>query len=161
MADVLNNDAISRIANMILNQGVAEPVLYCALFVNEETVTVTSNFVDFVEPTAAGYAAFELNPADWTISTVAGICNAVYDQFSFVLTNDGGGETIYGHLIFDFTTGEIMWGQNWATPFVLPANGATITISPSWQDSQCLTPSGIGRFEGRAGGATIPKRGRK
>lgn len=159
--DVLNNDAINRIANMILNQDVAEPVLYCALFVNDETVTVASAFTDFDEPTAAGYAAFELNPADWTISTVAGICNAVYDQFSFVLTNNGDNETIYGHLIFDYTTAEILWGQNWDTPFVIPANGATITISPSWQDSQCLSPSGSASPERRAGRDRVPKLRRK
>lgn len=159
--DVLNNNAISRIADMILNQGVPEPVLYCALFVNDETVTVASGFTDFVEPSASGYAAFELNPADWTISTVAGICNAAYDQFDFVLTDNGGGETIYGHLIFDFATAEIMWGANWTTPFILPANGATITISPSWQDSQCAAPSGVGRAERRAAHDRVPKRGRK
>lgn len=142
--DVLNNYAINKIAEYILGVTAELPTLVYALFAEEETVTVTSVFTDFTYLVAPGYADLQLNAANWSISTVAGICNATYPQLTWTLTGPGTGSgIIYGHVVYDNVTQGILWGANWPTPFTIPANGATITISPSWQDSQCSTPSGV------------------
>lgn len=144
IVDVLNNYAINLIAEYILGQAPGTPVLEYNLFESDTTVYVDSVLSDFTLLSAPGYAPIALTAADWSVSTVSGICNATYPDITWTLTGPGAGSGIvYGHIVYDTYGGGILWAQQWDTPFTIPTNGGTVTIAPSWQDSQCATVSGI------------------
>jgi hypothetical protein len=94
---------------------------------------------DFTECTAPGYAAVTLTPASW-VGTVPGVTRLyTYPPFTITFTGPGSpGQTIYGHWVEDGSGAhQVIWGQLWAVPFVIPSVGGAVVISPTITLKQC------------------------
>lgn len=138
MADVLNDYAISLRCDFIL--GIAHPNVAPSLmlFVNDETITCASLLTDLTECTAGGYARITLVPGNWTLdSSTPCIIEGSYGACVFTLTDNGGGQIIYGHAVVDTVGDEILWAQLWTTPFTIPAGGGVVEVFPFWTEEQC------------------------
>lgn len=138
MSDVLNQNAIDRIARWILGLTGAAPTLQARLFRTPVVVTDVTVEADLTEVTAPGYAPVNLLPGLWTGSTSLGVALYSYPVIPIVFAGPGvPGQTVYGHWIRDSVTGQVQWAQTWVTPFVIPPAGGTVYLTPTWQDRQC------------------------
>lgn len=137
MADVLNNNAITALANYILGQTAETPVPKLMLFINEETVTCETEIGDLTPCSATGYAPATLDPDTWVVALPdACVVDCSYGSVTFTLTDDGGGQTVYGHAVYDDVLG-VLWGLTWATPWVIPAGGGVAVVYPFYTSKQC------------------------
>ena len=139
--DVLNNAAIDLIARFVTGLTITPPSLELHLFVNQWNMSPDAIAGNFVECSAPGYAPVPLLPANWTGSTVNGVATYQYPTVAFNFTSAGSpAQTIYGHWIGDSVTGNVLWGQTWLAPYVIPAGGSTIYLAPSWANQSCPPP---------------------
>lgn len=137
MADVLNNEAISFLAQAITAQDPAPPALACGLFINDYAIACDTVLSDLTVCTATGYAEYDLTAGDWTIpSPAACVVDCTYPGITFTLTDDGGGQTVYGHYIRD-TGRNIFWARLWDTPWVIPSGGGSAVVYPEYISKQC------------------------
>lgn len=137
-ADILNEEAIDLMAQFILGMSPTGPTLVFHLFVNNWEVGCTDILSDYTECTAPGYASQAADSAHWTGSTVSCVAGYTHPNLTFTFTGPGSpGQTIYGHWVGDVGTSRVFWAQSWATPYVIPAGGGSVVISPSWSDKQC------------------------
>lgn len=138
MADVLNDYALLMRAHYVLGIDTMAITPALMLFIGDIAVACDTTITDLAECTCAGYARHTLVPGTWTVdATTPCVVTASYPSVVFTLTNDGGGQTIYGHAVIDTTGDEILWAQTWTTPFAVPAGGGVVEVFPSWADEQC------------------------
>src|SRR5262245_54749482 len=137
MADVLNNFAITHLAQWILGLSPDDPAPEVMLFVNDEDVTCTTVIGDLTECALAGYSRKVLTPGNWIIADpVACVVECSYGFVEFDMT--AGGVTIYGHAVLDGGVADnILWAQTWTTPFEVPAGGGIVKIFPFYPSEQC------------------------
>lgn len=138
MADVLNNSAISFLAQYILGKNPIDPTPSLGLFVNNHAPVCTDTILAFTECTCGGYGRIVLVPGTWTVpAAVACVIECTYPYVEFVLTDNGGGQTIYGHFVIDTTSGQILWAGQWATSFAVPTGGGIVRVYPFYYSQQC------------------------
>ena len=138
MADVLNNYALDQRLQYTLGIGNLAIVPKLRLFVSDDTIACDSSLLDLTACTAGGYADVTLVPGNWVIDDSTDcIREASYGSVVFTLTDNGGGQTIYGHVVYDDEGSEILWGQTWTTPFEIPAGGGVVEVFPFWNEEQC------------------------
>jgi hypothetical protein len=137
MADVLNNNAITALANYILGQTTSAPEPKLLLFVNDPTVDCETEIGDLTPCSATGYADAVLDPDTWIVALpVACVVECSYGAVSFTLTDNGGGQTVYGHAVYDDVVG-VLWAATWDTPWVIPAGGGVAEVFPFYTSQQC------------------------
>lgn len=102
MAYTLTELGEKHFTDIMFGKKVAEN-LVLRLYTNDYTPLKTSVAGSFTEATGNGYAAITLTPTDWTVSTVAGVTNAVMAQKEFTFTGALG--TLYGYYLTN-TAGE-------------------------------------------------------
>jgi hypothetical protein len=131
------NDGIDRQSLLMLNHGselVGDNTL--ELYTNNHAPDVADVAGDYIVCTAAGYDAETLLGASWAGGTSAGVSSYEYPVITFTMTDSGGGETIYGVVMFD-PSGNVVGAALLPTPFVIPPSGGTVTIALVWSNKQC------------------------
>lgn len=137
MSDILNQDAVTLLAEYILGLAPSTPVPLLGLFVNNVTIDCETDLADLTFCTAPGYAAITLVPGTWIIpAPVACVVDCSYGTETFTLTGNGGGQIVYGHVVYDTILG-ILWGLTWPTPWTIPAGGGIAQVSPFYTSEQC------------------------
>src|SRR5215472_4404886 len=117
----------ARKNNLQTNKGVSLGDLKLGLYVNNITPSPGDDGTTYLECSLAGYAQITLTGASWsTPSYSAGVTSTVYPNVTFTFT--GGGQTIYGVLLFD-TAGGIDYTGLLDTPFTVPGPGGSLTIT--------------------------------
>ncbi len=139
MADVLTNAAIDAIAKYILGLNTQKPSLTLGLFINNFPFADDTDLDDLVECTAPGYARIPLPAAIWQGQTVNGLASYSAGQKTFAINGPGNpGQTIFGHFVLDTVSGNLWWGANWLTPWVIPpVVGQNPSVTPNWNDYEC------------------------
>lgn len=137
MASVLSDYLIDQMAQ--LNIGGAPPTqdLKVGLYVNNVSPTSETVIGDLTKCTATGFAEVALSFGSWTGSTTSGVADYSYPAVTFTMTDSGGSQTIYGHYIYDATSGYLLRSQLWGTSFPIPSGGAVVTVTPAWSDEEC------------------------
>jgi hypothetical protein len=137
VADILNQDAVTLLAEYILGVAPSDPVPLLGLFVNNVTIACTTDLADLTFCSAPGYAPITLVPGTWTIpAPVACVVDASYGLCEFTMTGNGGGQIVYGHVVYDTVLG-ILWGLTWATPWTIPSAGGVAQVFPFYTSKQC------------------------
>lgn len=131
MTLVVPDEGERRLLEYIVNKASPTNVVI-HLYVNSvDLSTETFTASSFTEATASGYSSVTLNGASWTVSTVAGVSTAVYDDtitFSFT-----AGQSVYGYYMTN-TSGAILWAEQFpGAPFNLPVTGGDISVRPQVQ----------------------------
>lgn len=139
MADQLSAALLDRMAQWVLGIDGTLPDLELRLFVADiPGLDCETDITDFIECSAGGYAAEALVPGTWTGAVVTCISVNDYPQITFTLTDAGvPAETIYGHYVYDVTSGDWWWAGLWSTPFEIPGGGAPVKVTLSWKDQRC------------------------
>jgi hypothetical protein len=139
MADVLNEAAMDLLAQYIIGKQQVVLDLQLVLFVNDVVIANDTAFDELVECSAPGYARFLLAPGNWQGSTVNGLATYTYPQLTFAINGPGNpAQVVYGHVVYDATTDQILWGANWNPPWAIPpVVTQNPSLTPMWQDQQC------------------------
>jgi hypothetical protein len=127
MSLVVPNEGELLLLGYIVNKD--EPVdLTLRLYTVDITLAESTQYANFTEATAAGYAAQTLTGSDWSTSMVAtDTATATHVEKTFTMT---AAATIYGYYVTAGTS-KVMWAERFSgAPFVLPAGGGTIAITP-------------------------------
>lgn len=97
------------------------------LFKNNIVPSKSTNIVDLIEATEAGYSSITLNGSSWTINSVDGVNSASYSQQIFNFTESA---SIYGYYVTNLTGTELLWVERFETaPFRMPSEGGDIGIT--------------------------------
>jgi len=101
---------------------------YVLLFENNITPDQDTVFGDFVEATYIGYAA---QPQNFGAAAIVAHKGTIVGTapLSFVVTTTGSPDTIYGYLVADANTGEVVYAERFASPQVMENAGDTINIT--------------------------------
>ena len=135
MALVVPNDSdllmLQYIVNTLAQDGSAGPSggeRLLRLYDNNLVPSKTSVIGDINEATASGYTSITLSGSNWTVATSsAGTNSAVYSEQTFSFSTS---VTIYGYYVTDLSS-NLLWVERFSTaPFILPAGGGEIAITP-------------------------------
>jgi hypothetical protein len=136
MAGILNNNLTLRRGQVSLGGAPAQQALGLALYVNQLTPGPADAIAVYTICSLPGYANVQLNNANWTNVLNAGVYVWSYPTVSWTFT--GGGQTIYGHFVFNWPTGSVVyWAELWGTAFVVPAGGGNVQLQLQFQDQTC------------------------
>jgi hypothetical protein len=128
MAAVKTNEGIDLLEKVKL--GVIAPLTYqVKLYTNVVTPAVTSVDADFTGCVLTGGAAQNLTGPSWVVVTTSGTSVATYPVLTWTFAAYAGGTTIYGYEVRDTTSGKSLWGENFATPFAVPAAGGALALT--------------------------------
>lgn len=142
MAMVLMDTGATQIANSYFKKvnPAAGNNLTLKLFVNDITPADDDVIGDYTEAAGGGYAAKTLTASEFTVSTVAGIVQAVYAQQQFVFTGAlTTNPAIYGAYIVD-ADGVLILAERAASPYTPSDNGHMYVVDVVVQISKG-TPS--------------------
>ena len=106
------------------------------LFVNNITPDITFINITATEMTMSGYAAINLTPASWSITSTGGICTATYPSITFSMTTSTS-QTIFGYWIKDSVSGLGIWADTISPSFTVPGSGGSFTLNLTLQDLNC------------------------
>jgi hypothetical protein len=128
-ADIL---MLEYILNIVAQDGGAAPAggeRCLRLYTNNLSPGKSNVIADITQATAAGYSSITLTGAEWTTSSVANVNTAEYSQQTFTFTT---GVTVYGYYVTTTeVTPKLLWVERFSTaPYILPAGGGEIAISP-------------------------------
>lgn len=141
---VLNEQCVYQRALYTTGQQpqVVPPVLYCRLFVNDVDPTCLDTPETYTECTLAGYTfpGVGLVPANWQITSSLCAYTCTYPPITWTFT--AGGQTIYGHFVWEQTTDVVWWSSLWLTPYEVPDVGGSVTLTLQWTDMQCPSDNG-------------------
>jgi len=104
---------------------------FVLLYENNLTPDQDTVFTDFVEATYDGYAA---QPVNFGSASIVGHKGTIVGSapLSFVVATTGSPDTIYGYLVADANTGEVVYAEKFASPQVMENAGDTINITLSF-----------------------------
>ncbi len=106
--------------------------LVLKLYKNDVTPSDSTNLVaSFTEATFTGYSEVELDPAEWTYSTVSNKAKAVYGASALSWTVTGAAHTVYGYYVTDQAETNVIWAERFLTPWVLATDDQPM-LSPSF-----------------------------
>lgn len=97
------------------------------LFKNNYTIVGASTEANLTEANEAGYVRIQLTAGSWALSGT-NPKSLAYAQQTFTITVAG---TFYGSAIVQRTSGKLIAGANFGTPFVLPPGGSDIKVTPT------------------------------
>jgi len=142
LSDILHTDLIEDRGYFTLGDTEVSPWdLYLDLFVNDEDFACDTASSDLTICSAPGYEAVSAPFSDWVVTVTDCVFTATAGPYYIELTGPGSpGQTIYGHVVHNGEWGTgvaLAWGLTWATPYVIPSNGATLQINLSWTDEEC------------------------
>ena len=107
---------------------VAPETLVLQLYESDTTPGETDTSVTYTEATAPGYAEEALTPASWTITSGAP-SDAEFPQVTFTFT--GAGNAIYGYIVVETTSGDLVWAERFTNgPYTPAQNGDQIKVTP-------------------------------
>ena len=108
---------------------VAQTQLVLHLYNNDPTISASTVITNITEvPSGIGYVAITLAGTNWTTTTPGGLGTAVHSECTFSFTT---AHSVYGYYITSTSSTKLLWMEKFSgAPFVLPAGGGTITISP-------------------------------
>ncbi len=126
------NEGDNQMLSMLLNK-VAVENLTLKLYSNNITPDKSQTAASFTECSGNGYAAISLAGADWTVTQGTGAgatpTSAACAQKTFTLS---GALTAYGYYLVGATSGKCYFAELFSGgPFVLPAGGGTIKVTPN------------------------------
>lgn len=131
-------------------------ILNVMLFSNPYTINTSIDDYTVLTPlSVSGYANRPLTATNWTRPTmdaITGITIAVYPTVTWTFTS--GGQTIYGHAVYDTTASIFCWGANWPTPYLIPAVGGQVQLNISLT----IGPCGSGSLAARSSRRVRPGR---
>lgn len=101
---------------------------FCMLYQNNYTPVDASVFADFTEATFNGYVAQSFTFAAATTVATRGkvVANA---PCVFTCTGGSPSNTIYGYMIGDTLTGEVVWAERFGSSQFMSNNGDQISIT--------------------------------
>lgn len=82
----------------------------------------------YTEMTTNGYVAKTVTPADWNVAQASGAAAATCADQVWTFT-DAGSSTVYGYYVVG-ADGILRWAERLAAPFLVQANGDSLTLSP-------------------------------
>jgi len=140
MAAVQNNAMISHKLQYALGASPSynswEVGLFIASTISPACTDAASVYTtSTAECSISGYARAQLPYSAWS----GGIASCVYSvsalgiPFSFAT----GGQTLYGHFLYDQTSGTIGWAEVWAIPFTVPSGGGSVALNLIYAEKQC------------------------
>lgn len=137
MSDILNQNAVTLLAEYMLGLAPDTPVPLLGLFVSDTVIDCETDIADLTFCSAAGYAPITLVPGTWTIPLPSGCeVDCSYGACTFTLTDNGGGQIVYGHVVYDTILG-ILWGLTHDTPWTIPAGGGVAEVFLFYLSKQC------------------------
>ncbi len=150
MSDILHQDLIEMWGLAAIGELPADPWdLYVDLFVSNSTFSCDLDPTTLTLCSAPGYAPIHAAYSGWTSDLSECIWTATYGPGYFVMTGPGAPvQTIYGHIVHNgiaLAVGATAWGLTWATPYVIPAGGATIEITLHLTVQECAEAALGGR----------------
>jgi len=127
MSLVVPNEGELLLLQYMVNK--TEPVdLSLRLYNNDQTLAEATAYADLTQVSAAGYAAQTLTGSDWSTALVStNTATASHVEKTFTMSVAA---TIYGYYVTAGTS-TVLWAERFSgAPFVLPAGGGTIAITP-------------------------------
>lgn len=99
------------------------------LYTNNKTPAPTDGLNNYTESVASNYTGFRLFGTQWTVSSGVSVgATATYAVQNF---NFSAADTIYGYFVTSAQKGVLLWAELFTGgPFVLPASGGTIALTP-------------------------------
>lgn len=115
----------------VIGQGAALPPSdgnrVLRLFNNNLNPTKNTVIGDVTQASETGYSAITLLGSSWSVASLSGINSASYSEQSFTFTTEA---TIFGYYVTT-VDGSLLWLERFSTaPYVLPAGGGEIAITP-------------------------------
>ena len=114
------------------------------LFSGNYTITDTTTLADLLAEEIAtegsssdegSYARIIIDPAsDWSVANESGAGVATGSEKTFSLDGGADGYTVYGYFVMiegtggDVGTNEILWAENFPTPFNIAASGGEVRV---------------------------------
>lgn len=132
MAFIVTNEGERESLNRITAKNPAPAEFTLRLFKNNITPSESSVFTDFVEPTDSLYGVIPLVGAEWEVSTVDGVTQAIQTEKTF---DFAAGETIYGYFITTLSGADevVFLAERFPTPDVILAGGGSVSVTPTMQ----------------------------
>ena len=124
---------LQYLVNMISTDGTAAPAKgerLLRLFTNNLTPAENTTLSTVTEALgASGYLPVTLVGSSWTTTQTAGTTTAVYSEQTFTFTT---AVTVYGYYVTTiYGSPALLWLERFSgAPFILPAGGGQIAISP-------------------------------
>lgn len=124
---------LQYLVNMISTDGTAAPASgqrLLRLFTNNLTPAESTTLATVTEALgASGYLPVTLVGSSWTTTQTAGTTTAVYSEQTFTFTT---AVTVYGYYVTTiYGSPALLWLERFSgAPFILPAGGGQIAISP-------------------------------
>lgn len=128
------------------------------LFTNQYTLECSTDAMSVLTPlSVSGYAAKSLTWANWTYNQDKTNCIMVFSYPTVSWTFTAGGQTIYGHAVYDTVVGMFCWGKNWPTPYTIPAIGGQVQLNISITIEGCGSGSLAARSSRRVRAARLQR----
>lgn len=124
---------LQYLVNMISTDGTAAPASgqrLLRLFTNNLTPAESTTLATVTEALgASGYLPVTLVGSSWTTTQTSGTTTAVYSEQTFTFTT---AVTVYGYYVTTiYGSPALLWLERFSgAPFILPAGGGQIAISP-------------------------------
>ena len=110
------------------------PQYVLRLYVNNIVITLDTVTEDLNECSLGLYAGVPFEPDRWDISVDAGTVTAGYPAVTFAFGPSDGSITVYGYVVTDNITGHLAWGEQFASPWPVPAFGGALTVEVIYLD---------------------------
>ena len=142
MALVVTDVGADMILKAYFNNGwpTAGNNLTMHLYTNNYTPVDTSANANFTEASGGDYAAKTLAHGNWTHNAANDPSDVTYAQQTYTFNGAlSGNASVYGYYIKD-EDDNVIWAEQFASPFTPANNGDNIQITPQFQASKG-TPS--------------------
>jgi hypothetical protein len=116
-------------------QGVPFSSVQVNLYVNNHVPAAGDVVGSYTPPTDAAYAAQTIAAVDWVPTFVTGLQTLTSPGKVFNFSTSV--ETLYGYYVTNGVTGDLLWAQDFTTPFTLPGIAIAITLTLQIQYKNC------------------------
>jgi hypothetical protein len=95
-----------------------------------------ADYTEVVTGAPANYVSKDLVTANWTISIVSNIAQAIYTQQPFNFDAAlAGGLSVRGYFVVD-SANTLVWAEQYATPYTPQNTGGTLLVTPLFKLSK-------------------------
>lgn len=133
---VIPNASAATLLQIVLNKDAAEE-LDIKVYKNDVTPTYATALADFTEADFTGYAAVQLDSANYTVTVGAGDgdpATGAYAAVAFTSTADQTSQDCYGYYVVRRTTGDLLFCERFSDgPYSITNNGDGFNISQNIQ----------------------------
>lgn len=136
MAVVVNNELVLHDIKLLFGQE-AYYAWSLRLFVNMRVPTPTDTLANYTACTIPGYSDFGLDGNQWTGGiSVPGVALFTYPLLTWNFDPYGGGQTIFGYVVFGGGN-KVMYAELFPAPFPVPPEGGQLPLILTFTTEQC------------------------